>query len=93
LDLLEKHFVNCDYGEVIELADNILKNPRLQKDEKSRAYILKAISEYSLRQNLNSQITFAELLHFDKDVTLDEYEISPKILTLFNQLKQKIENR
>ena len=87
---LQKYFQNCEYEKAIDLAEIILKNPNLDKSDKTHAYIIKGVSEFSSNQTLNARITFAELIMFDKNVRLSEKEVSPKIIEFFNDLKQKL---
>ena len=88
---LHKHFRNCEYQQTIRFAELLLKNSNMDKKEKSQIYIIKGISEFSSNQILNAKITFAELILFDNNVTLDPREVSPKIITFFNELKNKLE--
>jgi len=85
---LENHFTNCEYEQAIILAEKILKDPKLNRKDKLEIYIIKGVSEYSNKQVLDSKITFAELLHLNGSVSLDSREISPKIIEVFNNIKE-----
>lgn len=87
---IERHFINSQYGEVIKRSEILLRNSDLGKHQKCRLYILKAASEFMLNQNLNSQLTLIQLLEYDQTIALNDNEIAPQIVQLFNELKDKI---
>lgn len=87
---IESSFTECKYENVITNSNQLLKYSNLDKHQKSRLYILKAASEFMLNQNLNSQLTFIELLKNDRTVALNEKELSPQIVSLFNKIKENI---
>ncbi len=92
IEQLRSHSQNCEFQKTIELAEVILKNQKTNKKERKEAFILKGIAEYSSNRYLDSRITFIELLLFDKNITLDSVEISPKIIEFFNELKNHIKH-
>ena len=90
LENLQKHYKNCEYEKSILLADEIIKNPRYGKIEKTESYKIKAISEFSTQRYLDSQITFTELLYFNENIQLSPEEISPKILNFFSEIRNSM---
>lgn len=87
VQVLESLYKKCEYQKVINLADEILENNELEDNEKARVFILKGVSEFSLHQTLNSQMTFLQLLENYNNIELNDQEVSPKIITLVNELK------
>lgn len=87
---LKKYYKNCEYEKAIQLADRILKNPNIEKYDKSQSYIIKGVSEYSSNQFLNAKMTFMEYLLTDNNATIDEKEVSPKIVDFFNEIKSNL---
>jgi hypothetical protein len=87
---LQTHFKNCEYNKAIILADEIIKNPKFSNEVKKQSFIIKAVSEYSTSKFLDSQITFTELLFFDQNVQLSSKEISPKIISFFNRIRESL---
>lgn len=90
LKQLQILYRNFEYEQTIKLAEIMLKNPNITKQEKVKTYVIKGVAEYSSNQTLKARQTFIELLLFDKNVSLDEKEISPKIIEFFNRLKEKL---
>ena len=68
----------------------MLTNPKLSDQEKIEVFVIKGISEYSSNKMLSAKITFAELILFNKKAQLDKEEVSPKILTFFNEIKSDL---
>lgn len=91
--VLESLYKKCEYQKVINLADEILAENKLEENEKARVIILKGVSEFSLHQTLNSQMTFLQLLENYKNIELNEQEVSPKIITLVNKLKSNFKEQ
>ena len=91
IEQLQECIYNCDYEKAIKLADVLLRSSRLSKEDRANVYINKGIAEYSSNRILDSRITFSKLLDFDQKTNLDPEKISPKIIKLFNNLKNRIE--
>ncbi len=87
---LQVLFHNFEYEQTILLANKILADTTISKQEKIQTYIIKGVSEFSSNQTLKARKTFMELILFDKNVVLDKKEVSPKIIDFFNQLKTKL---
>jgi len=89
-DQLQNYYFECNYQKAINLAEVILQDPTLDKQKKVKIYVIKGVSEFSSNQVLDARKTFMELLLFDKDVTIDSKEVSPKIIDCFNEVKNKL---
>lgn len=91
IEELQKHFKNFEFQLAIEHAEQLLKNSKLAPEDKVKVYIIKGVSEFSINRTLDSKITFAELIFFDQNINLDPKEISPKIISFFNDLKKQLD--
>jgi hypothetical protein len=87
---MKKNFQNCQYEKTIEFANIVLQNPNSNKKERTEAFILKGISEFSSKHIIEARVTFMELILFDNSITLDSKLVSPKILQFFEGLKEKL---
>lgn len=91
IKVLKQHFKNCNYDQAIQTADIIIKDPNTKKNDRTKAYIIKGISEFSTNQVLNSRLTFLDLLILDQNIRLNSKEVSPKIIVFFNELKHNFD--
>ncbi|MCR4416514.1 MAG: hypothetical protein NUV92_02035 [Ignavibacteria bacterium] len=91
--VLKQKFENFDYNSVISLADSILKNEKKLSHEDSLVILYyKAISSFTIWDIKTSEQTFRMILSLDKNFTLDSINVSPKIISYFNDLKSKFVN-
>ena len=86
---LQNHFQKCEYQKTIELAEIILKDKNLNKNDRTEILIIKGVSEFSLNKIEPAKETFTELLLLNENITLDTRAVSPKIVEFFNELKNK----
>ena len=89
VDYLEKLLRDKKYEEVIKVSEILLKDERLNNNEKKKVYIYKAISEYSLDQKLNAKITFLELISLDSEIKIESAYLAPNIHDYFSGLKNQ----
>lgn len=91
--VLKQKFENFDYNSVISLADSILKNEKKLSHEDSLVILYyKAISSFTIWDIKTSEQSFRMILTLDKNFTLDSINVSPKIISYFNDLKSKFVN-
>ena len=90
IKMMRTNFQNCNYEKTIELANSILNNPNLTKEERKETYILKGISEFSTNHVLEAKVTFMQLLVLDNSITLNSKVVSPKIVNFFKEIKNNI---
>lgn len=91
--VLKQKFENFDYNSVISLADSILKNEKKLSHEDSLVILYyKAISSFTIWDIKTSEQSFKMILTLDKNFTLDSINVSPKIISYFNDLKSKFVN-
>lgn len=91
--VLKQKFENFDYNSVISLADSILKNEKKLSHEDSLVILYyKALSSFTIWDIKTSEHSFRMILTLDKNFTLDSINVSPKIISYFNDLKSKFVN-
>lgn len=81
-------FKSFQYSEVISIADSILsQDSLLSETELIEINRMKAISHFSLGEELYARNCFYEILKIDPKFKLDPVQNSPKIIYFFNQVK------
>ena len=89
IEVVEQSLQAKNYHDVIRLSDELLEDPRLDMNDRKRIYIYKAISEYSLNQELNAKITFLKLMSIDEDSRIESAYVSPNVIEFFDKLKNQ----
>ena len=84
---LELIFKEKQYKELITKIDRLLNKDQLSFEETKKVYVLKAVSEYELHQELNAEITFLKLLKLDNNISIDPEYLSADAAEFFNALK------
>ena len=85
---LQFQFQSFNYSNVINLADNLLKNKnQFNKDDLIEIYLLKGISHYSLGQSDSVRSSFYEILNLNDSYKIDPNKVSPKIINELEKLK------
>lgn len=81
-------FKSFQYSEVISIADSILaQDSVLTSPDLMEIYRMKALSHFSLGEELYAENCFYEILKIDPRFKLDPVQNSPKIISFFNQIK------
>lgn len=93
---LKSIFQSFNYSEVISLSDTLLKDKKEFTSEKLvQIYLLRGISFYSIAEEDSARSSFIEILNINPEFSPNPSEISPKIITLFEKLRNdfiKIKN-
>ncbi|MCC6548824.1 MAG: hypothetical protein IT279_02025 [Ignavibacteriaceae bacterium] len=90
IEQIKSAFENFEYAQVITLSDSLLKTyPQIPVTEKNDILLLKAVSHYSLSEEQLARKCFIDMLSGDRGLQLDENSVSPKILALFNAVKEE----
>lgn len=77
-----------EYVKVIQLSDIILQQKdSLTKDEVLNVLLMKAVSHYALSEEDKVRKSFIEILKTDREYVIDSEKISPKIVKIFNEVK------
>lgn len=88
LEIMQQHFKNFEYNNVVKIADKILANKdQLSNHELLQIYEMKAVSHYSLFEMNTALSCFVEILKIDPEFTLDPIKTSPKIVNFFQGIK------
>ena len=87
IEELRNKYISFEYQDVIQIADSLLKSNDLTDAGKTQVYMMKGISHYSLGQEELAAEAFRMLLIIDPSFSMDPREISPKIITFFNEIK------
>ncbi|GMU86771.1 MAG: hypothetical protein AMXMBFR48_20120 [Ignavibacteriales bacterium] len=87
---IKNAFEDFEYDQVISLSDSLLKTyPQTGLADKNDILLLKAVSHYSLSEEQLARKCFIDMLSGDRTLQLDENRVSPKILALFNAVKEE----
>lgn len=88
--LLKSKFENFEYEKVITISDSLLKfRSDLIKDDSIKIFYYKAISAFHIWDINLSEESFKVLIKLDKNFQLDSNEVSPKIISFFNQIRKR----
>jgi hypothetical protein len=88
--LLKQKFEEFDYNSVIKLADSILINEKnLSRNDSLNLLYYKALSSFNIWDIKTSEQSFKSILNLDENFSLDTINVSPKIVSYFNDLKTK----
>lgn len=81
-------YESFDYKEVISLSDSVLAGRgALNKSDKTEILMMKAVSHYVLAEEPQVRKCFIDMLKIDRHLELDSEKVSPKIVSLFNDVK------
>jgi hypothetical protein len=87
---IRNQFELFEYENVISFSNQLLaKKDSLTNKELIEVFTLKGISHYSLGDERTSRACFIEILRIDNRQQLDSEKTSPKIVDLFNQVKNE----
>lgn len=87
---LKQKFEDFDYNLVVTLTDSILTNQKdLSRNDSLILLYYKAISSFNIWDIKTSEKAFVSILKLDENFTLDTVNVSPKIVSYFNDLKTK----
>jgi hypothetical protein len=88
LEDLKREYESFNYTEVIKLADELLADTSaLSENEIIEIFMLKAIAHYSLNEEVQVRTSFIEVLKINNDYEPDPAKISPKIINIFNSVR------
>jgi hypothetical protein len=81
-------YESFDYQGVIKLSDSVLtEKEKLNKSDLTEILMMKAVAHYVLADESQVRKCFIEMLKIDRHLELDSEKISPKIVSLFNEVK------
>jgi len=82
-------FDSFAYEHVIQLSDELIKDSTLSASLKLDVYLMRAVSFYSLGDEINTRASFTEILKINKDYLPNPAEVSPILIPLFNEVKSE----
>ena len=81
-------YESFEYKEVVKLSDSLLtKSGTLIKSDLAEILMMKAVSHYALAEEPQTRKCFIDMLKMDRHLELDSEKVSPKIVSLFNDVK------
>lgn len=88
LSRLKTRFTEFEYEAVVKAADSLLQAKQLLSSQELIAvYVYKGVAHYALDDEPQARRCFIEILKIDRLYTLDPEVFSPKIASLFEQVK------
>jgi len=87
IDSVKKMLESFEYIKVINASNKLLINRELKATNKIEILRLKAISHFSLWDEQSTELCFIEILKIDQDYMLDSLRNSPKLISLFEKVK------
>jgi hypothetical protein len=88
IDDLRSLYQSFEYDKVIALSNNILLGKdTLSDSELTDVLLMKAVSHYALAEEPQVRKCFIDILKIDRDYEPDSDKVSPKIVTLFRNVK------
>jgi hypothetical protein len=81
-------YESFEYKEVIKLSDSLLSGKgTFNKSELTEILMMKAVSHYVLAEEPQVRKCFIDMLKIDRHLEVDSEKVSPKIVSLFNDVK------
>jgi hypothetical protein len=81
-------YESFEYKGVIKLSDSVLaEKGTLDKSDLTEILMMKAVSHYVLAEEPQVRKCFIDMLKIDRHLVLDSEKVSPKIVSLFNDVK------
>jgi hypothetical protein len=88
IDNIRSLYESFEYKEVIKLSDSLITvNGKLNKSDLTEILMMKAVSHYVLAEEPLARKCFIDMLKIDRHLELDSEKVSPKIVSLFNDVK------
>jgi hypothetical protein len=88
INTIRKSYESFEYNDVIKSADSLLADKsKLNKSDLTELLMMKAVSHYALAEEDKTRKCFIEMLKIDRHTELDSETVSPKIVSLFNEVK------
>lgn len=90
LDDLQNHYEAFEYSIVIKKSQNLLAyKERFSDSVLIKIYAIKAAAHYAMGDKADARKSFIELLKIDENFNLSNVKYSPKLVELFNNVKQE----
>ncbi len=87
IEKLQKEYMAFNYENVIKLAGEMLSQKKFSSDQLIQIYQMKGIAYFSLGDEESAKESFIKLLEEDSNYSMNPNQISPKIISFFNETK------
>jgi len=84
---VKQKYESFEFEKTIQLSDELLKDSTLSAPVRMDIYLMRAISFFSIGDEINCRRSFFEVLKLNRNYSPDPSVISPKIIELFNDVK------
>ncbi|MBI1937991.1 MAG: hypothetical protein HYS25_07680 [Ignavibacteriales bacterium] len=84
---IKKEYESFGYENVIQLSDNFVKQDGIADSVLTDVYLMRAVSFYSVGDEISARVSFTEILKINKNYPPNPAEISPKLISIFNEVK------
>lgn len=89
LQKLWELYSNFDYSGTLHYSDKILNDSTASSSEKKEVFLIRGMTYFSLNFPDSVRQSFIELLKIDKDYDCSPSIVPPKIITLFEEVKDE----
>ncbi len=87
---LKKHYEAFEFSIVINKANSLLlHNGSMSDEDLTDIYMIKAASQFAVKEDGNSRRSFIELLKINSDYKINDVIYSPKLVNFFNEVKEE----
>lgn len=87
-DSIRNEYESFNYERVILMANNaLLDTSTFNKNELIEIYLMKSVSHFTLNEEDSVRKSFIEILKINPEYSLDPLTVSPKIVTLYEKVK------
>lgn len=84
---IKKEYESFGYEKVIQLSENFIKQTGIADSVFTDVYLMRAVSFYSVGDEISARVSFTEILKINKNYSPNPAEISPKLISIFNEVK------
>ncbi|MCX7798198.1 MAG: hypothetical protein N2249_06215 [Melioribacter sp.] len=84
---VKREYDSFEYENVIKFSDELVKKKNLPDSLLIDVYLMRAVSFYSLGMEDSTKENFKDILRIKSNYQADPSKISPKLITLFEQVK------
>lgn len=89
IDSLNVLLSKFEYENVANYSDEILRSVELKEEEKIEVLLINGIANFSLSKEQETREVFIDILNINPNYIIDPIKVSPKIISLFNIVKNE----
>ena len=87
IDKVKSEYNSFQYENMIRSSDELLTKGNLSDSLKVEIYVMRAVAFYSLGNDASTRSSFESILHIRRNFIPDPAQISPKLISIFNEVK------